>query len=179
LHGDEELSLKPQNYALVAIDPGRSLAKFVTHFLNSELGRQVREAYKAGATIPRLNSQGLKELPIFVPDLQTQHEMIEVEEKIMAEEGIVLGLQNELTTLRRQLWADPSRRQEIDGNLQKFAKQLTASPRQSANEGLEQWSLWPLSSDPGRRLEVMISNRNMSICCIFSKQQRSFAELFF
>ena len=53
----EDITLKKQNYAQVVVDPSRSKAQFVARFLNSELGREIREQSKTGAVIPKLNTQ--------------------------------------------------------------------------------------------------------------------------
>jgi Trehalose utilisation len=93
-----DLSLKNQNYAQVVIDPARSNAHFVAHFLNSNFGRQLREQTRSGTFIPKLNT--LKELRVFVPDLQTQLRMLEIEAKIADEQNTVLELEIELSELR-------------------------------------------------------------------------------
>lgn len=102
-----DLTLKNQNYAQVVIDPARSNARFVGRFLNSDLGKELREQSKTGNVIPKLNKQSLKELRIFVPDLVTQKKMLEIEAGIGTEENTVFALQNELSELRRELWANP------------------------------------------------------------------------
>ena len=102
-----DLTLKKQNYAQIVIDPARSNPRFVVRFLNSEFGKELREQSKSGAVIPKLNKQNLKELRVFVPDLQTQRRMLEIEARITAEQNTLLGLQNELGEFRRELWANP------------------------------------------------------------------------
>ena len=74
-----DLTLKTQNYAQVVIDPARSDARFVARFLNSDFGKELRDQSKSGTVIPKLNMRILKELHVFVPDLQTQRRMLEIE----------------------------------------------------------------------------------------------------
>ncbi len=74
-----DLTLKKQNYAQVVIDPARSNARFVARFFNSDFGKELRDQSKTGAVIPKLNKQTLKGLRVFVPDLQTQRRMLEIE----------------------------------------------------------------------------------------------------
>jgi hypothetical protein len=65
----DKMIMKQQNYAQVIVDRDRSLPKFVAQFLNSELGRDVRERSKSGSVIPKLNTDGLRSLPVFLPPL--------------------------------------------------------------------------------------------------------------
>jgi hypothetical protein len=58
----DELTLRPQNYAQVVIDPMKSNAHFVARFLNSELGKKTRELSKSGF-IPKLSKQTLNPHP--------------------------------------------------------------------------------------------------------------------
>lgn len=135
----DDLTLKPQNYAQVAIDPARSNASFVTRFLNSEFGKEIRELNKTGF-IPKLNKQTLKDLRIFVPDFQTQKTMLEIEARIAAEQNTLLGLQNELSEFRRELWANPRSAPNIDKRLYTLSSRLSGSLKQHAVAGLDQWT---------------------------------------
>lgn len=44
----DNITLKPQNYAQVVIDPERANARFVSQFLNSEFGKEIIELHKSG-----------------------------------------------------------------------------------------------------------------------------------
>ena len=134
-----DLSLKNQNYAQVAIDPARSNAHFVAHFLNSNFGRQLREQSKFGTFIPKLNKQTLKELRVFVPDLQTQRRMLEIEAKIADEQNTVLELEIELSELRDELWASPNAAPNVEQRLGSLAMRLAGGIKQHASERLDQW----------------------------------------
>lgn len=133
-----ELSLKNQNYAQIVIDPARSNAHFVGHFLNSNFGRQLREQSKSGF-IPKLNKQTLKELRVFVPDLQTQRRMLEIEARIADEQNTVLELEIELSELRDELWASPNAAPNVEQRLGSLAIRLAGGIKQHASERLEQW----------------------------------------
>ncbi len=134
-----DLTLKNQNYAQVVIDPARSNARFVGRFLNSDLGKELREQSKTGNVIPKLNKQSLKELRIFVPDLVTQKKMLEIEAGIGTEENTVFALQNELSELRRELWANPRTAANVELRLTELAERLARGIRQHAFERLDQW----------------------------------------
>ncbi|HEB35852.1 MAG TPA: hypothetical protein ENI18_08435 [Candidatus Aminicenantes bacterium] len=144
-----DLSLKRQNYAQVVIDPNRSDARFVAQFLNSEFGKKSRDLNKSGTVIPKLNKQTLKEIDIFVPDLQTQKKMMEIETRIAAEENTLLSLQNEIAELRRDLWSSPRSSGTVIQRLEALSGQLSGSLAQHALGNLDQWIEtlpFPLSS---------------------------------
>ena len=135
----DDLTLKKQNYAQVVIDRARSYARFVASFLNSDLGKELREASKSGTYIPKLNKQTLQRLLVFVPDLSTQQRMLEIETNITAENNTVMALQNELTELRRELWANPNAASHVKQQLGKLATRLAGEVKQHTSENLEQW----------------------------------------
>ncbi|MCK9420535.1 MAG: hypothetical protein M0R70_14280 [Nitrospirae bacterium] len=133
------LTLKPQNYAQVSIDPALSDARFVARFLNSEFGKEIRNLSRSGVVIPKMNKQTLKELRVFLPDLQTQKTMLEVEARIAAEQNTLIGLQNELGQFQRELWANPQSVKQVDKRLSVFSDRLSESPKLYAVAGLDQW----------------------------------------
>jgi hypothetical protein len=134
----EDLSLKGQNYAQVVIDPSRSDARFVAMFLNSELGKEIREINKSGM-IPKLTKQSLMQLLVIIPDLQTQHAMLETEARIAAEQNTLLSLQNELRDFRRDLCRSPQAAADVDQQLRNRSSRLTPGLVQYAVARLDQW----------------------------------------
>ena len=138
MESPDELKLKAQNYAQVVIDPSRSIARFVARFLNSEFGKELREQTKTGF-IRKLNKQTLRELRVFVPDLQTQRQMLEVETRITTEQTTVMALQNEITELRRELWANPKSALQVQEGIDGLARRLAGGIKQHASESLDQW----------------------------------------
>src|SRR5262249_54080484 len=135
----DDLTLKSQNYAQIAIHETRSDARFVALFLNSDLGRILRNAGKSGVTIPKLNMSGLRELPIFVPDLTTQKSVIQIAAKLAAEQNTLAGLQNDLDALRRALWDRPDLCEDLDSRVQEFSARLSKDAAPQASVSLEQW----------------------------------------
>jgi hypothetical protein len=134
----DALTLKPQNYAQVVIDRARSNAHFVAQFLNSEFGRELREQIKTGF-IPKMNKRTLRELRVFVPDLQTQRRMVEIETSITAEQNTVMALQNEIAELRRELWGNPKSAPEVEERIGTLARRLSGGIKQHASATLDQW----------------------------------------
>jgi hypothetical protein len=135
----DDTTLKHQNYAQVAIDPTRSDARFVARFLNSEFGKEIRECNKSGTIIPKLNTQSLKSIEVFVPDLQTQRDMLVTEARIITEQNTVLGLQNEIAECRRELWANPHSQSDVSRRLDAFSSRLSGELKQRTVERLDQW----------------------------------------
>lgn len=135
----EAMTLKRQNYAQVVVDQTRSDARFVARFLNSELGRSIREANKSGTTIPKLNTTGLKELRVFVPHLETQRKVLEIEARLGAEQNTILGLQNDLDAMHRALWNNPDQCEDLDSRVQAFSGRLANGAAPHASSTLDQW----------------------------------------
>jgi hypothetical protein len=139
VNSTEAMTLKRQNYAQVVINPAISDARFVALFLNSELGRAIREANKSGATIPKLNRLGLEELKIFVPRLEIQSKTLDVAARIAGEQNTLFGLQNDLSALNRELWNNPWQVEDLDSRLRTFSARLTAGATPHVAITLDQW----------------------------------------
>lgn len=135
----EDLKIKKQNYAQVVIDPRRSNSTFVAQFLNSELGKEIRDLNKTGTTIPKLNKHTLMDLPILVPDLQTQKEISQIESRIISEQNTLASLQSELMGYKRELWSNPRSAQNVDKRLSILSQRLSGNLKQHADVGLDQW----------------------------------------
>jgi len=135
----EEMRLKSQNYAQVIVDPTHSDARFVTRFLNSEIGRSIREAYKSGVTIRKLNSEGLKGLLIFVPALAIQQKILERASRLRAHQNTLLGLQNDLAVVERELWSGSGDLSEVDIRLQAFSSGIVSGANTHVAATLDKW----------------------------------------
>jgi len=138
VHSLTELTLKRQNYAQVSIDPAKSNARFVAQFLNSELGKESRDSAKTGF-IAKLNKQSLKSVPIFVPSIHIQRDMVELEGRIAEEQNIISSLQSELVEYRRELWSNPTAVDRVDQLLRRFSSRLSGGLKQQAAQALDQW----------------------------------------
>ena len=132
-------TLKPQNYAQVVIDSQRSNSRFVARYLNSDLGRELRELSKAGSTILRLNRRSLGDLRIFVPDLLRQKAILEIEARLTAEQNTLLSIQNEIEELRRELWLNRQSEAVVEQKTRAIAQRLSGSFGQQSEVRLEQW----------------------------------------
>jgi hypothetical protein len=135
----KDLTLKRHNYAQVAIDPSRSNSRFVARFLNSEFGKEIRERNKTAGVIPKLNKQCVKNIRIFVPSPHAQKAMLDTEVRIAAEQNTLLGLQNELGALQREVWTNPRAVVRVNQRLGGLSSRLSGGLKAYAEEGLEQW----------------------------------------
>lgn len=134
----EALRLKKQNYAQVVVDPARSDARFVARFLNSELGRSIREVHKSGTTIAKLNSTGLRHLQLFVPSHKAQREILAIDQRVGGERTTLLGLQNDLASIERDLWSPSVDKADVEGRLGALSSRLTGVAPHVAST-LDQW----------------------------------------
>jgi hypothetical protein len=135
----EEMTLKRQNYAQIVVDPARSDARFVARFLNSELGRSIRQANKSGSTIPKLNTTGLKGMAVLIPNLHTQKNILRIAGRLTAEQNTLLGLQNDLAALGRDLWINPARSGKVEAGLRALSDRLAAGATSHVASTLDQW----------------------------------------
>jgi len=135
----DELTLKEQNYAQVFIDPAKSYATFVAQFLNSELGKKIREWGKTETTIPKLNKQTLKRIQILIPDLAVQREILAIEARLATEENTLLSLQNDLLEMRRELWRNPRSACTVSDRLESFSARVAGELKEQAGISLDQW----------------------------------------
>ena len=140
LQSVSDLTLKKQNYAQVVIDPGRSNNAFVARFLNSRIGREILEASKQGF-IPRLNKKTLQAIPIVVPSLPDQREILRIETQIAAEQNTISELEIELSELHDELWSNPSAvgLGRVSKKIAGFAERLSGNVTEHAAERLDQW----------------------------------------
>lgn len=134
----DDLTMKPQNYAQVGVAPSKSLARFVAQFLNSDVGKELREL-SMGGYIPRLNSQRLRSLPVVVPNLGAQKKILSIESRIAGEQNTLLGLQSELDQLQRELWTGVGSISTVDVRLREFSDRMSTSLRQEAESSLDRW----------------------------------------
>lgn len=92
-----ELKIKPNNYFQIQLDETKAISSFVANYFNSEIGRNERMSLAVGAVISQLTKQKLANCTIYLPDLKTQLELIDVDSKI---DNFALRL----LELKRKLW---------------------------------------------------------------------------
>lgn len=138
LESSDALLLKPQNYAQITIDSSHSNSLFVAKFLNSELGKELRELGKTGY-ISKLSKKALMRLCVLIPNKKTQQRILEIESLITTENNTVMSLQNELAELRKELWANPTSAQHIEERIDSIAQSFASGVKQHTSETLGIW----------------------------------------
>lgn len=135
----EDLSLKPQNYLQLTIDPAKTDAQFVAQFLNSDVGREIRQLSMRGATISHLSLSSLKTLRVIVPPPEMQARMLAVTNQIAEERNVLNDLQSQLSSMQRELWTSPHLISSIETNLISFTKKVPQPLRDVGEQGFRDW----------------------------------------
>jgi hypothetical protein len=65
--------------------------------------------------------------------------ILEIETRIGAEQNTLLGLQNDLAALRRELWSSPGHSADVDSKLQAFSERLAAGATPHVAATLDEW----------------------------------------
>jgi hypothetical protein len=96
-----DLSIKPQNCAQLTVKPELAYAEFLAGFFNSPLGRKTREALQRGTFIPKITKEGLVAGTLFLPDIEIQKEVVDLQREIR-------DLSLRLSEFQQSLWNRPS-----------------------------------------------------------------------
>jgi len=116
------MKIKPKNYYQIQLNSEKADASFVANYFNSQSGKKLRESLKVGATILQIPMSRLTNCALYIPNLKTQSELLEVDSRIEQ-----LGLR--LEELKRNLWRNPR-------SYKKLEKDLNTLNQESK---LEQW----------------------------------------
>ncbi len=110
----DELRIKPQNYLQLVLDESRVDANYLASFLNSPLGRSVRELMLSGDFIPHVTRQGVLASIAFLPRAREQQTRATTVDRTLRE------FQQAVDGLRRRLWDDPTRARQVEGELRQL-----------------------------------------------------------
>ena len=117
-----ELKIKPKNYFQIQLDETKANSIYVANYFNTPVGRKLRESLEVGAVIPQISKSQLSKCIFFLPDLTTQAELIEVDNKIQQ-------FTFRLDELKRNLWKQPKSYKTISKELKSINQE----------EKLENW----------------------------------------
>jgi len=117
-----ELKIKHNHYFQIQLCETKANAIYVANYFNTPVGKKLRESLEVGVGIPRISKSQLSKCLLFLPDLQTQAEIIEIDNKIQQ-------FSLRLDELKRNLWKQPKRYKSI-------AKELKTINQE---EKLENW----------------------------------------
>lgn len=107
-----EFRIKPQNYLQVVVDPEKASARYLAGFLSTALGELVRETATSGTTIPKISRGRAPDMPVYLPDLDVQREIVELE-------GRTTDLIRALEEVREKLWRRPD---DVDASRRDLAR---------------------------------------------------------
>jgi len=96
VRSSSELTLKPQNYVQIVLDPEVADARFVAGFFNTALGHAIRDSLLSGVTIPKITKGSLGSALVYLPDLSTQENVVQTSTRVEALEAELSGLKNRL-----------------------------------------------------------------------------------
>jgi len=95
-----ELKIKPKNYYQIQLDKTEANSIYVANYFNTLVGKKLRESLSVGAVIQQISKSQLSKCNLYLPDLPTQAELIEVDNKIQQ-------FTFRLDDLKRNLWKRP------------------------------------------------------------------------
>lgn len=119
----DELVIKPQNYVQLVVDLEIADPAYVAGFLNSPLGRLVREQLTGGATIPHLSVDRIRSGTMFLPPLLEQQRRVSAVSRSLRE------LQIEIQGLEKQAWEHPLAAAQTEQRLRRLLE----------GDGFERW----------------------------------------
>lgn len=117
-----ELKIKTKNYYQIQLDETKANSIYVANYFNTPFGKKLRESLVSGAIIQQIAKSQLSKSKLFLPDLATQVELLDVDNKIQQ-------FSFRLEELKRNLWKQPK-------NYKSIVKELKTINQE---EKLENW----------------------------------------
>lgn len=117
-----EMKIKPKNYFQIQLNENIANSIFVANYFNSLIGKKLRDTLFVGAVIPHISKAQLNNCKLYLPDLNTQSKVVEVDSKIKQ-------FSMRLEDLKRDLWKQPK-------NARGISKELKSINQE---EKLEDW----------------------------------------
>lgn len=108
-----QFKIKPQNYIQIVLNQDKALAEFISGFLNTPLGIKLRDLNKGGAFILKMNKTTVLNIPIPLPSLSVQTEVVNTDNDIVQRQTI-------LTEVQKRLWNYPGRLSSVKQDLVKI-----------------------------------------------------------
>jgi hypothetical protein len=117
-----EMHAKVEPFLRLEVEEDQADAEYVAAFLNTPLGRSVRQALASG-TIPRLSPGAIRSGTAFLPPTRGH------QQATMAVDRRLRELGQAVATLRRRLWDDPLRARTVNTELRSLVE----------GDGLDRW----------------------------------------
>jgi hypothetical protein len=112
------LPSNPREWAHVHVDPQLSEARVVAGFLDSPLGRLSIQTQVGSTFVPRLPFSSLEDVHVWLPDLDGQRSVIEVDQRLRS-------LGEEVEALRTQLWQRLDKADQVEANVERVNREDT------------------------------------------------------
>ena len=101
-----DLPDRPKDYLQIVVDPEKAVSNVLAGFFDSPLGRDIRDSYASGITIRRVPSSAVGQLPVWLPDIQEQRTLVELDQRLRA-------ISSEANELHDRLWQSLNRTDEV------------------------------------------------------------------
>ena len=95
-----DLRKKAHDYAQVRLNPELALAGYVAEFLNSQAGQTIRRESMTGVTRLQLSRPSVERMDIYLPDLETQGQLVQLQSTIRDTELNLKQLHGTYGTIR-------------------------------------------------------------------------------
>jgi hypothetical protein len=105
-----EMKIKPKNYFQIHLNENFANSIFVANYFNSQIGKKLRDTLFVGAVIPQISKTQLNNCKLYLPDLNTQSQVVEIDSKIKQ-------FSMRLEDLKRDLWKQPKNASSISKEL--------------------------------------------------------------
>lgn len=88
-----DFKIKSQNYIQIIVDDEKVLPGYVLYFFNTDRGRNIRKTFMQGC-IPKFTKDNIKDVPIIVPSIIIQNDILNTYQMIRTLENQIISLKN-------------------------------------------------------------------------------------
>ncbi|MBA7515106.1 hypothetical protein ES705_07144 [subsurface metagenome] len=110
-----KMQIKPKNYFQIVVNSDKANSTFLSNYFNTPLGELSIESLKVGTVISNLTKLQLLKISVYIPNLETQLNIVETSNKI---EQLALNISD----LKTKLWKQPKAINSINEELLSFEK---------------------------------------------------------
>lgn len=104
------MKIKPKNYFQIQLNEEQANANYVVNYFNTEIGKKLRSSLEVGSVIMQIPKSQLQSCILHLPDISTQSELINIDNKIEQ-------IGTKLTELKTKLWKQPKNYSAINKEL--------------------------------------------------------------
>lgn len=117
-----QLTLKPQQYFQIELNPDLADAEYIAAHLNSQLGYNLREYGTSGGLNQQLSRSSINFMSVFLPPL-------DVQKKLVLANRQVTQIEMDLNNIKDQLWTEPRKIKTFQPKLNRLTRE----------ESFEEW----------------------------------------